>query len=139
MKHVKKVFSDKVKRGWGRIYITIDLHDTIIEGKYNLNNDGANFYPNAINVLKSLSYRTDICLILWTSSHTKPVKDILDVMDTHGVKFEYFNENPECPSTELCDFTRKFYFNILIDDKSGWDGMTDWFLFEETLREIGVW
>jgi hypothetical protein len=139
MKHVKKVFADKIKRGWSKIYIAIDLHDTIIEGKYNLNNDGANFFPNSIEVLRDLSNRSDICLILWTSSHIGPIRDILTIMEAQDVKFNYINENPECPNTELCDFNGKFYFNLVLDDKAGWDGSTDWFLFEETLREIGAW
>jgi len=139
MKHVKKVFADKIKRGWSKIYIAIDLHDTIIEGKYNLNNDGANFFPNSIEVLRDLSNRSDICLILWTASHIGPIRDILTIMEAQDVKFNYINENPECPNTELCDFNGKFYFNLVLDDKAGWDGSTDWFLFEETLREIGVW
>lgn len=139
MKHVKKVFADKIKRKWSKIYIAIDLHDTIIEGKYNLNNDGANFFPNSIEVLRNLSNRSDICLILWTSSHIDPIRDVLTIMETHGVKFNYVNENPECPNTELCDFGGKFYFNLVLDDKAGWDGSTDWYLFEETLRDVGVW
>ena len=139
MKHVKKVFADKIKRKWGKIYIAIDLHDTIIEGKYNLNNDGANFFPNSIEVLRNLSNRSDICLILWTSSYDIPIQISLDKLSEYDIDFNYINENPECPNTQLCNFDGKFYFNILIDDKAGWDGLTDWFLLEETLREIGEW
>ena len=139
MKHVKKAFLDKEKKNWKKVYIAIDLHDTIVEGKYNLNNDGANFFPNVLNVLRHLSNRSDVCLILWTSSYDIPIQISLDKLSEYDIDFNYINENPECPNTQLCNFDGKFYFNILIDDKAGWDGLTDWFLLEETLREIGEW
>ena len=47
-------------------------------------------------------------------------------MERLGVSFDFFNENPLCESTELCNFKDKFYFNVLIDDKAGFDGESGW-------------
>lgn len=137
--YIKRAFSDKKKRNWDRLYVAIDLHDTIIEGKYNLKNEGANFFPNAVNVLKNWTERKDMILILWTSSHDQSVQEQIERMKKLGIKFDYINSNPDVPSNELCNFKDKFYFNILLDDKAGFDGPTDWFKIEESLRSINEW
>jgi hypothetical protein len=67
-----------------------------------------------------------IVLILFTSSHDEYVKEYLDIFKQLGVYFKYHNENPECPSTDIGDFSRKFYFNVLLDDKAGFDPLNDW-------------
>ena len=46
------------------------------------------------------------------------------------------NENPECGNTSYADFTRKPYFNIMIDDKAFFQPRTDWVLTEIALEEI---
>ena len=137
--NIQKAFEDKIKRNWEKIYFCIDLHDVVIEGKYNRLNEGAQFGPNAVNVLQQLSYRKDIVLILWTSSHDDSVKAILNKMKDSGIEFRYVNENPECPNTELCDFNKKLYFNILLDDKAGFSIDSDWFLVESELKRVGAW
>jgi hypothetical protein len=84
-------------------------------------------YPCAKEVLDVLYDSQLHRTILWTSSHHDAVTN---VTNTFGLKFHYFNENPECSNTEMCDFGRKFYFNILIDDKAGFDGNYDWWLIK---------
>jgi hypothetical protein len=137
--NLERAFLDKTRRNWNKLYVCIDVHDVIIEGKYNLMNEGADYCPNALAVLRNLSKRWDIVLILWTSSHLEPTARLLKKLDDEGAVFKYVNENPECPNTELCDFRRKFYFNVLLDDKAGFDPKTDWFLVEQELRRIGEW
>ena len=137
--NLELAFSEKAKRGWKKLFFCVDVHDVILEGKYNLMNEGADYLPNALKVLQYLSTRQDIVLILWTSSHPIPTSKVLDKLEKEGVMFKYVNENPECPNNELCDFRRKFYFNVLLDDKAGFDGATDWFLIETELKRIGEW
>jgi hypothetical protein len=137
--NIERAFTDKVKRNWDKLFICVDVHDVILEGKYNLMNNGAGYMPNALKVLSNWSKRDDIVLILWTSSHALPTSKVLDGLVKHGVNFKYVNQNPECPNTELCDFGRKFYFNIGLDDKFGFEGTKDWFLIEKELKRIGQW
>jgi len=138
--NIERAFSDKITRKWEKLFICVDLHDTIIQGKHSLNNDGAEYLPNAIKVLQNLSKRNDIVLILWTSSHVTPITKVLDKLEKQGVYFKYVNNNPECPNDALCDFSKKFYFNIGLDDKFGFDGLGgDWFLIEKELKRIGEW
>ena len=44
----------------------------------------------------------------------------------YGIKFDYINENPLEVNSELSDFSKKFYFNILLDDKAGFYPKEDW-------------
>lgn len=138
-KSIEQAFRDKKERGWQKLYWFIDLHGTIIEGKYNKFNVGANFYPNATKVLANLSKRDDIVLVLWTSSHKESIDRLLPVFDFYGIKFKYINENPECENTELCDFSKKPYFNVVIDDKGFFNAKIGWLIIEQELRRIGEW
>ena len=137
--NIKKTFEDKISRGWEKVYICIDLHDVVIEGKYKRHNEGADFGPNAVRVLQQLSYRPDVVLILWSSSHDDAVAGMLEKMKLHNIEFRYVNENPECPNTHLCDFAKKFYFNILLDDKAGFEIDRDWYLVEAAFKKAGAW
>lgn len=137
--NIRRTFIDKKRRGWEKIYIAIDLHETLIEGKYNKFNEGAEIYPYAKEFFEWANHRDDIVLILWTSSHKESLDEILPRLEKDGIKFNYINENPECESTELCDFKNKFYFNILLDDKAGFQGETDWQFVINELKAIGEW
>ena len=130
---LKHTFEQKEVRKYAKIYWAIDLHDTVITGKYNRFNEGAMIFPHAKEVLDYLHDSPVHQTILWTSSWTDAVQDILKRYD---LKFNYFNENPECPSTDMCDFNKKHYFNVLIDDKAGFQGITDWFEIGEALYKL---
>jgi hypothetical protein len=138
--NIIKAFEQKKAKGWDKLYWAIDLHDTIIEGKYNFNNEGAEIFPFAAEVLSYLSSRKDMCLILWTSSHDQAYLPMAHKLEEqYGIKFNYFNENPEVKNTHLCDFSQKLYFNILLDDKAGFNGLSDWRSIRTTLKMIGEW
>lgn len=137
--NIERAFADKKRRNWEKLFVCIDVHDVILEGTYNLMNEGATYMPNALRVLQNWTKREDMTLIMWTSSHHAPVKQLLTWMEANSIHFDYVNENPECPSTELCNFDKKFYFNIGLDDKFGFDGREDWFLIETELKRINQW
>ena len=137
--NIERTFTSKETRRWKTVFVCVDVHDVILEGKYKLMNDGANYMPNCLRVLRNWSSREDMVLILWTSSKPEPTKKILNDLEKEGVHFKYVNENPDCPDDALCDFGKKFYFNILLDDKAGFSRETDWFLIENELKRIGQW
>ena len=127
---IESTLNQKSVRGWDKLYWSIDLHDSVITGKYNKFNQGSEVYPYAKETLDFL-YKSDIHkTVLWTSSYPESA---FNVCSRFGLNFHYFNENPECPSGDLCDFSKKFYFNFLIDDKSGFDAHKDW---EEIYRTL---
>jgi len=120
---IENTFAQKKVRGWTKLYWCIDLHDTIITGKYNKFNEGATIFPYAKETLDYLYNTNENTIILWSSSY---VDAMIDIVNKMNLKFHFFNENPECPSNELCDFNNKLYFNFLLDDKAGFDPQKDW-------------
>ena len=127
------------ERDYKRLYWAVDLHGTIIEGKFSKWNEGREFYPDCKEVLNVLHNRPDMCLILWTSSQKDSTEDMLKWFKEHGIHFDYVNENPEMPVGHFCDFTRKFAFDILLDDKAGFLGHTDWTLIKNKLIELNLY
>ncbi len=118
-------YAKKDKRGWDTLYIAIDLHDTISPATYKTN-DTLDMYPFCEDALILLSNRVDIKLILWTSSNPDYLSPHKALLEDKGIKFDYFNSNPECPTTETADFDSKFYMNVILDDKAGFDPHNDW-------------
>ena len=136
--NIERTYNDKRIRRWPNVYWCIDVHDVILEGKYKTNNDGAQYLPNALKVLKFLTNKPETVLILWTSGHIGPTAKVLEDLEKQGIRFKYVNENRDCPNDHLCDFTKKFYMNIVLDDKCGFEN-DDWFLVEKELKRIGQW
>ena len=136
---IKSAFKKRKERGWDKTYVMIDVHDTILKGEYS---SAQSYDPpkEAVEVLKWLSDRKDMVIIIWTSSYAKDYQKLKEwFWDTHQIKFDYHNENPECGNTEYAEFTTKPYFNILIEDKCGFQMETDWKKVKDTLVEIGQW
>lgn len=137
--NVRATFEQKVKRGWDTIYILIDVHGVLIPGSYHLKNDFTVYCPEELEVLEWFTNREDIKIILWTSSYASEVTDIMNWFGDKGIFFDYVNENPECRHTQYADFSRKPYFNILFDDKAGFEPGSDWKAIKEELISIGEW
>jgi len=144
---IKTAFHKKEKREKLDIYgnwkypmfWAIDLHDVIIPGTYTRNNDKREFYPDSKEVLQWLTNRADMCIILYTSSHKDSIADIIKWLSESKIKIDFINENPLCPNTELCDFSGKFYMDILLEDKAGFVGETDWTTIKHTLMDSKQW
>ena len=139
---IKTAFRKKRERGWDKwpkLFWAIDLHDVILPGTYTRDNENRKLYPDAQQVLQWLTTRKDMCIILYTSSHPDSIQDVLIWLKEQGIVFDYVNENPECPNNELCDFSSKFYMDILLEDKAGFEGKTDWGAIRYALIAEGEW
>jgi hypothetical protein len=132
--NLQKLFNNaynvKAKRNWDRLYIAIDLHDTIIPSSYETENI-LTMFDGAKEVLQEFTKDEEIVLILFTSSYKKLLQPMFKLFKDNDIHFDYLNENPLEPSTETGNFADKFYYNILLDDKAGFEPATDW---EETHR-----
>jgi len=116
-KSIKEAFS------WNRLYFAIDLHGTIIEpGRLKQ----LSSYPDAEKVLRFLSQQELIVLILFTSTTMEALQPFFKWCKKNDIYFKYLNENPECANTHEGDYTKKFYYNVLLDDHAGFDPLTDW-------------
>lgn len=139
--NIQKTFELKSKRNWPEIYICIDLHGTIIPSGKSTDDVGDElvFYPDAKEVLQWMSKRRDIILILWTSTPIARLDKIWTFLTSNGIHFDYINSNPHAKNTPRSDFSSKFYFNILLDDRGGFDGESDWSLIKKELTFIKEW
>lgn len=135
--NIKKTFEDYKSKGWDRIFILIDVHGTIIpNGKH----DAFSFITkDAEEVLRWFSNRPEIRLILWSSSYAKELHDIQLWLYSIGINFEYLNQNPEVTNTERACFDQKLYYNILIEDRAGFEPLQDWAAMKKELMDIGEW
>ena len=133
--NIEKTFKTKAERKWHTIYFAVDLHGTIIRPGH----DKVEFYPDAVSVVKWINKRTDCKIILWTSSHKEEIDTFISECAKNGISIDFINENPlEGDSKRAC-FDKKFYFNVLLDDKAGFDGERDWTRIKDALIDIGEW
>ena len=125
-KTITKAFEMATARNWQKIFVAIDIHDTVVVSNYSGNKIPTVFYPNAKEVLQYLSSRQDVVLIMFTSSHPHEMQKYEEFFESQNIHFKFINENPDCPSTGYGCYDRKFYFNVLIEDKAGFDAENGW-------------
>lgn len=128
---IRKAFLYAQNRGWSKSFWAFDVHETILVPTRSKVLP-SEFYPQAKEVLQLISQREDICRILYTSSKPEEITHYLSFFAEEGIHFQYANKNPEVPSMGYGYFEEKFYFNVLFDDKAGFDPNSDW----EKVREL---
>ena len=132
--NIAKAYAQKDERGWDKVFWMIDMHDTIVPGLYDTTQE-FKFYPHAREVLRFLSLQDDASIILFTCSHMREIVGMNDFFHYYGIAFDYINENPEVPDTALGSYVDKPYFNVLLDDKAGFEP-SDWKDIKEVLENI---
>jgi hypothetical protein len=125
IKPIERSYKIAKERGWDILYWAIDVHGTIQPGNYKDSNGP--FYPYSLKVLKLLSDTPHIKLIFFTSTFKKEVDKLSELLlNKYDIKFDYLNENPEISNTAYGDYSTKFYFNVMLEDKAGFDPEEDW-------------
>ena len=125
VKSFDNAFKKMHEQGWDKIYVLVDIHDTIFRACYD-NDETYEMFPFAEHVLRILSYKKNISLILWTSSYQNKIADYIKKLKSMGIRFDMVNANFEVANTKLSCFDEKLYFNVGIDDKFGFDAEHDW-------------
>jgi hypothetical protein len=115
----------KVKN-WPRTYWAFDVHGTILKPNYIHDEISREFYPYAKEVMQLLSKRDDIVRILYTCSYPIEIEQYIAYFKENDIHFHFINENPEVANGGYGYYVDKFYFNVLMDDKAGFDGESDW-------------
>lgn len=121
---LKRAQASVIKNKWDKIYIAVDLHGTCLHPDYE--NTATTFYDYAKEVLRYFTLRQDVVLIMYTCSKQDEIVKYVEFFAQHGIKFDYINENPDVKKTRFGDFTTKPYFNLLFEDKAGFNPFTDW-------------
>jgi len=135
---IRKQFKIAVARKWDRTYWAVDLHETLIRPNYRDDELPVDYYPHALEAMRMLSERPDVVLIMYTCSWPKEVEAYLQKFGADGIKFDYVNENPEVASEGYGCYDRKIYFNLLLDDKAGFDAETHWLDITRTLQDLPI-
>lgn len=130
IKTLENAWNAAVRKQWNKIYIAIDIHDTIVYSNYKVDELPTEFTPGAKETLQYLSTRQDIVLILYTCSWPKEIEKYLEYFKLNFIKFDYINKNPEVPNNALGHYDDKLYFNILLDDKACFDFRNDWYIIK---------
>lgn len=128
---IKRAYETLDSRNWDKIYIALDLHDTVMESNYKDAHGG--LLEIAIEPLRVISNLPEVSIILYSCCHEKDYNTYIELLRKNGIKVDYFNTNPEIKNTVTGCFDRKFYYSILIDDKAGfdpaeWPLVKEWFL-----------
>ena len=118
-------FKRMKEKGWDKIYILVDIHDTVFEATYS-KDEYYRWFPYAKEALHLMSINPRISLILWSSSYTDAIEKYIDTFEKSKIHFDMVNVNKETEDNELSCFSQKTYFNVGIDDKFGFDARVDW-------------
>ena len=125
-------FNRKKEKNWEKIYVVVDIHDTILRASYE-NEETYDYYPYAREALQLMTNRDDICMILWSGCYEEKMAEYRSHFAENGIHFDYVNENPEVSKTSFQNFETKLYFNVGIDDKFGFEPETDWVIVIEAI------
>lgn len=135
-KAIHNAFRHARERSWEKTYWAFDIHGTMIEPNYKPGEIPRTFYPHAREALQRISRREDVVLILYTCSHPHELDEYDAFFKEHGIHFNYLNCNPEVQSGAYGCFETKFYFNVLFEDKAGFDPAEDWEKVHEVLDSL---
>lgn len=141
---IKEMFEHAEKKQWFEVYFAFDIHGTISIPDYRkgikkdpIEKPAVTYYPFAKEVLQILSNRPDTVIIMFTSSYPEEIEYYNNIFKNDGINFKYINENPEISSTRgsFGFYEKKMYFNVLFDDKAGFDPHKDWEPIYNYLKE----
>ena len=132
--NIANSFQRKKELDYDENYWCIDLHGVICEHTYKRKHIYT-FYKDAKEVLQFLTKRKDIILILHTCSHNDSINRARKWLLKHKIIFKYVNENKEIQTNNISDFSKKFHYNVLLDDKAGFEGEKDWAIVKKELEK----
>ena len=123
---INKTLALAKSKGWDKTFWAFDIHDTILKPNWSTEEIPTEFYPLAKEALQLITNRKDIVCMLFTCSHPHELNKYLAFFQSHSIHFDYVNENPEVSSKKYGFYERKPYFNVLFEDKAGFDPYEDW-------------
>lgn len=135
-KAIRNAFRQLEEKNWDKTYWAFDIHETMIKPNWSEKEIPTEFYPMAKETMNLISERSDIVRILYTCSHPKEIDNYLDYFKSNGIYFDYVNKNPEVINKKYGFYDHKPYFNVLFEDKSGFDPYEDWHKVYHLLSEF---
>lgn len=118
---INKAFAKVESTAWTKTYWAFDLHETIIKPNWLEGVIPTEFYPYAKEAMQLISTRKDIVRIMYTCSHPNEIVQYKEFFAANDIHFDYVNENPEVINEKYGYYDKKPYFNVLFEDKAGFD------------------
>lgn len=134
---IENCFRLAKEKNWKNTYWAFDIHGTILKPTYRPGEISSEFYPYAKEVLQLLAADKKIVKILYTCSYPHEIEQYRKYFTEHGIHFDYVNSNADVVDGGYGYYQHKFYFNVLMDDKAGFDGETDWGKIYDLLKQMG--
>jgi len=131
-KSIKQAYQNAVDRKWDTLYVMVDIHGTISESNYR--DCESPFYPQAIIALQYLSSLPEVFLALYSCGYDSDLDIYKKKLRALGIHFKTANYTP-VENTKTGCFDKKPYFNVLIDDKAGFDPK-DWDKVAECFKSL---
>jgi hypothetical protein len=125
IKAISRAYKVAKERNWDKIYYAIDLHGVCFPSSYEKGNYQF-INEDTLKGLQVISQQKESVIILWSSCYKEEQSKIMEFFRSNGVNVSYFNKNPNEANTNTGDFSEKFYFSVLLDDKAGFDPELDW-------------
>jgi hypothetical protein len=125
-KAIQNCLRNAKAKAWEKTYWAFDVHGTILYPTFKAGVVSTEFYPHAKEVMQLLSKRSDVVMVLYTCSYPHEIEHYIEHFRKHDIHFHYVNENPDVCAGAYGHYERKFYFNVLFEDKAGFDPLTDW-------------
>lgn len=138
LKAVNRCLSNAELKGLDKTYWAMDIQGTVLRPTYKKGTISMKFYPFAKDALLMLTKNPKVCLILYTCSYKDEVVQYLKFFKRKGIQFDYVNENPEINAGAYGYYDKKFYFNLLLDDKAGFDPERDWANVNRVMARLSV-
>lgn len=118
--------SDAHQKKWNKTYWAFDIHGTILKPTFQTGVMSTEFYPFAKEAMQVITRREDIVRVLYTCSYPEEIVEYVKFFKSHGIHFDHVNKNPDVCAGAYGYYDHKFYFNVLFEDKAGFDPLTDW-------------
>jgi hypothetical protein len=134
---IKTCFEQARLKNWDKTYWAFDIHGTMLKPTFKTGIVSTEFYPYAKEVMQLLTKQKNIVRILYTCSYPEEIIQYLKYFKDHSIEFDHVNENPDVCAGAYGHYDRKFYFNVLFEDKAGFDPMTDWKLVYDLITTNG--
>ena len=134
---IEKMFAHSFEKEWFETYWAFDIHGTILIPTFRKDSYDSDFYPFAKEALQLISERDDIIMILSTSSYPEEIEHYQKIFKENNIHFKYVNENPEIDTAKgnFGYYKDKFYFNVLFEDKAGFDPEEEWWWIWDLMRD----
>jgi hypothetical protein len=140
--NIERSYKIMQDRGWDNIFVLVDIHETLLKPNWNADTTPHEWYEYAEEVMREMSQRKDMSLILYTCSTYTDIEKYLEFFEQHGVIFDHVNCNPKVANTSYACFDDKPYFNVILDDKGGFEaeldenGENDWLRIKQVLARL---